>query len=182
MSKVKCSCSLLWSWDQSLPFVTDAQKVSACNFYYIPDMTIIVVRTVNTKVEDNKLPFPQDICKLNHYNPSEEHNLKHLYYNISILVEPYPSMSKNSQRLHSCVFLDNGQECFVLISHIWSFVLSGLSLDLWGLHYLLYFNKEGSIPCANEGTKANIKAFTLNISKILKALSCFLGSLQSFTL
>lgn len=72
MSKVKCPCSLLWRWDQSLPFVIDTQKVFTCNFYYIHDMTIIVVTTANAKVEDNKCPFLRDICKPNHYNSSED--------------------------------------------------------------------------------------------------------------
>lgn len=72
MSKVKCPCSLLWRWDQSLPFVIDAQKVSAPNFYDISDMTIIVVTIANTKVEDNKWDIPPDICKPNHDNSSED--------------------------------------------------------------------------------------------------------------
>lgn len=63
ISKVKSPCSLLWRWDQSLPFAIDAQKISACNFYYIPDMTIIVVTTANTEVEDNKWSFPPDITQ-----------------------------------------------------------------------------------------------------------------------
>lgn len=131
MTKVKCPCSLLWRWDQSLPFVIDPQKVSACNFYYIADMTIIVVQTPKWKTT-NDLSLQKSV------NPTIIIHLRItwfktylLQYNISILVEPYPSTSKNSMAAQLRI-LETGEECIVLISHIWSFALSSLSLDLWG--------------------------------------------------